>query len=284
MARILLTGATGKISTAIIEAMRGSGHELVGVVRNPSAGHKLGIEVRGGDLEKPRSLEGAFGGVDTAFLLGPPGALAPYQMSNALWAARQAGVKHVVRMSAIGAAHDAPTLNGRLHALSDTEVAASGVPYTILKPHFFMQNLLMSARSVAEQGTLVLALGDAKLPMIDVADIAASAAAILRQPAAHAGQTYTLTGREAVSMAQVAAALSEALGVPVRYQAVPVAAAVEHMASFGADDFMQVAMRDYFTAYSAGWASPVTDAVERLTGRAPRTIAEFARAVAPAFR
>jgi uncharacterized protein YbjT (DUF2867 family) len=284
MAKILLTGASGKVSTAIIEAMRGSGHELIGLVRDPAAGQKLGIEVRRGDLEKPRSLEGAFVGIDTAFLLGPPGALAPYQMSNAIWAARQAGVGHVVRMSAIGAAHDAPTLNGRLHALSDTELAASGVAYTILKPHFFMQNLLMSARSVAEQGTLYLALGDAKLPMIDVADIAASAAAILRQPAAHDGQTYTLTGGEAVSMAQVAAALSDALGAPVRYHAVPVAAAVEQIASFGADDFMQVAMRDYFTAYSGGWASPVTDAVQRLTGRVPRTIAEFARAAAPAFR
>jgi hypothetical protein len=95
MATILLTGANGNVASV-------------------------------GDLERPRSLEGAFDGVDAALLLCPPGPLAPYHTSNALWAARQAGVKHVVRASAIGAAHDAPTLNGRLHALSDDEARRIG--------------------------------------------------------------------------------------------------------------------------------------------------------------
>lgn len=283
MATILLTGANGKTSAATIAALKASGHKLIGLVRDPSKAEQLGIGLRTGDLEKPRSLEGAFDGVDTAWLLSPPGPLAPYQMSNALWAARQAGVKHIVRMSAVGAAHDAPTVNSRTHALSDAELAGSGIPFTLLKPHFFMQNFLWTATSIIEQAAIYYALGDAKLPVIDVADIAASAAAVLSNPQPHAGKTYTLTGGVAVSMAQVAAAIAEAVGKPVKYVPVPVAAAVDSLTKMGMDDYGQVAMRDYFTAYSDGWQSQVTDAVKQLTGKAPRSIAEFAQQYAGAF-
>jgi uncharacterized protein YbjT (DUF2867 family) len=283
MATILLTGATGQVSKATIAALQGAGHRLIGLVRDPAKAKDLGIELRTGDLDKPRSLEGAFDGVDTAFLLSPPGPLAAFQQSNALYAARQAKVKHVVRMSAVGAAHDAPTVNSRIHALSDTELERSGIAYTIVKPHFFAQNMMMAAGSIAEQGALYFALGEAKLPMVDVEDIAASVAAILQDPAPHAGKTYTLTGPEAISMHQFASVIGEAIGKPVKYTAVPIAAAVDSFAQMGFDDYNQVALRDYFTAYSNGWQSTPTDAVAKLTGRAPRTIADFAKRYAAAF-
>jgi len=286
MATILLTGANGKVSSAAIAALQGSGHKLVALVRDEAKGAELaakGVEVRVGDLEKLRTVENLFGGVDVAFLLSAPGPGAPLQASNALWAAQQAGVKHVVRMSAVGAAHGAPTLNSRLHALSDSELVASGIPYTILKPHFFMQNLLGLAQTVVDQGMLFFGLGDAKLPMIDVRDIAGSVAAVLANPTPHANKTYTLTGPAAVSMHQFAAAVGEAIGKSVKYQPVPVAAMVETFAKYGADDYTQVAMRDYFTAYSAGWEDAVTTVVKDLVGREPRGIQEFARDFSGAF-
>src|SRR5581483_12414050 len=120
MTTILLTGANGNVTGATVRALKGQGHRLIGLLRDPAKAKGLeGVELRQGDLAKPRTLEGAFDGVDVAWVLTPAGALAPYLSSNALWAARQAGVKHVVRLSAIGAAHDAPSLNGRMHALSD---------------------------------------------------------------------------------------------------------------------------------------------------------------------
>ena len=164
MATILLTGANGKSSTATIAALKGSGQKVIGLVRDAAKGKDLGIELRVADLERPRTLEGVFDGVDAAWLVAPPSPLAPYHASNALWAAKQAGVKHVVRMSAVGAAHDAPTVNSRLHALSDAEVAASGIPFTILKPHFFLQNLLFSAGTIAQEGAMYWAFGEAKFP------------------------------------------------------------------------------------------------------------------------
>lgn len=287
MATILLTGATGNISSKAIRALHGTGHKLIGLVRDAERAKDLaalGVELRVGDLDKLRSVEHAFEGVDTAFVLTQPGPLAPAQSSNALWGARQGGVKHVVRLSAIGAAHDAPTLNSRLHALSDSELERSGIAYTILKPHFFMQNLMMSTRTIAEQATIFMALGDAKLPMIDVHDIADVAAKVLSAPAPHAGKTYTLTGGTSIGIAEVASAVGAALGKPVTYQPVPVAAMVDTLAKLGVDDYGQTALRDYFTAYSRGWQNQVTPTVKQITGNEPRGIEGLARAIAAAVK
>lgn len=282
---ILITGATGKVAGATIRALQGQGHKIIGLVRDAAKGkdlEALGVELKVGDLEKLRTVESAFEGIDVAFVCVPGGFLAPLMASNALWAARRGGVKHVVRLSAVGAAHDAPTINSRLHALSDSELMSSGLKWTILKPHFFMQNLLGMAGSIREQGTIYMALGDAKLPIVDVRDIGASAAKILAAPSAHAGKTYTLTGAP-VSMHDVAAALGDAIGKPAKYVAVPVAVAVDNMTKMGADEYAQVAMRDYLTAYSGGWQSAPTTAVKDITGHDPRTIADFARDFAAAF-
>lgn len=285
MATILLTGANGKVSSEAIRGLQGQGHRLIGLVRDPAKAKNLealGVELKVGDLEKLRTVEALFEGIDVAWLLTVPGPTAPLQASNALWAARRAGAKHVVRLSAVGAAHDAPTLNSRLHALSDAELMGAGIPFTILKPHYFMQNLLMSARTVAEEGVLSQAFGDAKVPMIDVKDIGAVAAKVLAAPAAHAGKTYTLTGAP-VSLTEVASAIGQAVGKPVKYVPVPVASVVESIAKMGGDDYRQVSLRDYLTAYAGGWMATPTSTVKDITGRDPRSITEFARDSAGAF-
>src|SRR5262249_27450479 len=160
--------------------------------------------------ERPRSLGRAFAGAETVWILTPPGPRSPEQSSNALWAARQAGARRVVRMSAVGAAHDAPTLNSRMHALSDAELIASGIAYTIRKPHYSMQTLLLAAPSIAGKGAIYFAFGDAKLPIIDARDVGETAARVLTSPG-HENRIYTLTGPRAWSFHEVAAALGNAL-------------------------------------------------------------------------
>jgi len=282
---ILITGATGNISSGIIAQLKGSEHRLRALVRNPEKAEELkrqGVEIRVGDLEKPWTLGPAFADVDTVWILAPPGPRAPEQCSNALWAARQGGAKHVVRMSAFGAAHTAPTINSRLHALSDAELVGSGMPFTILKPHFFMQNLMMAAQSVAQQGALYFALADGKMGLIDSRDISDFAAHVLTTEG-HEGKTYTLTGPASLSMYQIAAAIGEAVGKTVTYVPVPVEGARQSMAQMGMDEWMVNLMCDYFTAYSANWGDLVTDDFQRLTGKSPRSIEQFARDFRGAF-
>src|SRR4051812_32857556 len=96
MATILLTGATGNVTSSVLPELQGSGHKLVGLVRDPAKAQALaaqGVELRRGDLTQLRTVEAAFTGIDVVFLLAPPGFLAPTQMSNALWGARKGGVK-----------------------------------------------------------------------------------------------------------------------------------------------------------------------------------------------
>lgn len=283
--KIAVTGATGNVAPQIISLLRAAGHSVRALVRNPTKAAGLaaqGVELVEGDLSRPRTLEHAFDGVDAVMSIVPPGPLAPQQASAVTWAARQARVGHIVRLSAFGAAHNAPTVNSRLHALSDAELERSDLPYTILKPHFFMQNLFMAAESVVKEGAMYLALGDGKLGMIDVMDIAAVAATVLTTPG-HIGKTYVMTGPASVNMTQVAEAFSHATGKPVRYVPIPVAALDQGLSQMGMDDFGRTLLCDYFTAYSNNWGDVVTDEVARLLGRPARSIADFAQAVAPAF-
>ena len=224
----------------------------------------------------------AFAGAETVWVLTPPGPRAPEQSSNALWAARQAGATHVVRMSAVGAAFDAPTINSRMHMLSDAELSNSGLPFTIVRPHFFMQNLMMSAQSVAKEGAMYLALGEGKLGLIDSRDISEFAAKVLTTPG-HEGKTYTLTGPQSLNMTQVAALLGQALKKPVKYVAVPNEAAVSSMTQMGMDEWMVNALSDYFAAYSRNWADLVTPDFQKVVGKEPRSFSDFARDFAGAF-
>ena len=282
---ILITGATGNISSGIIAQIKGTEHRFLALVRHPGKAEELkrqGVEPRVGDLEKPWTLGPAFAGADTVWVLAPPGPRAPEQCSNALWAARQAGARHVVRMSAIGAAHTAPTINSRLHALSDAELIASGIPFTILKPHFFMQNLMMAAQSVAQQGAMYLAVADGKMGLIDSRDISDFAVHVLTTEG-HEGKTYTLTGPASLTLHQVAAAIGEAVGMEVKYVPVGVEAARQSMLGVGMDEWSVNLLCDYFIAYGANWGDLVTDDFQRVTGQAPRSISQFARDFAGAF-
>lgn len=259
---ILITGANGSVSSAVLAALKGSKDHVRAMVRNPEKATALntqGIEAVVGDFDKPATLPKAFDGVHTLWLLTAGGPLAPLHNSHAIWAARKAGVSHVVRMSAVGAAHNAPTINSRLHALSDAELASSGLAYTILKPHFFMQNLMMSAQTVAKDGAMYWALGDGQLGMVDVRDIGEFAAKVLTG-GGHESRTYTLTGPQSLSLGQVAEQLGAALKKPVKYQAVSLEQAIASMSQMGMAGYMLDMMGDYLTAYGNGWetSSPPT--------------------------
>jgi uncharacterized protein YbjT (DUF2867 family) len=284
---ILITGATGSVSTALLETLKGSDFRLRALVRDESKGaapKRNGIEVAVADLDEAETLAPAFEGVDDLWLLTGLGPRAPENSMNALWAARQAGVKRVVRMSAVGASHDAPTRNGRLHALSDDELEHSGMKWTILRPHFFMQNLFASADGIAGQGNIYLNMGEGKLGMIDVRDIAEAAARIfLDDPERHHRKIYTLTGPASLSFAEAAAQLSAALARTISYVPVTHEAARESMLGMGFSKWVAGMMIEYGKAYAAGWGDFTTTHFHDVVGRPSRSFATFARDLAGTF-
>jgi uncharacterized protein YbjT (DUF2867 family) len=286
---LLMTGATGVVSSALIRALEPAKNvKLRALVRDPNKTHALrqrGIEAVAGDLDDPESLSPAFEGVTDLWLLTAVSPRQPENSMNALWAAKRAGVERVVRMSAIGADHDAPSRNGRLHALSDAELMASSLKWTILRPHFFMQNLLMSAASIAQQGALYFDMGQGKLGMIDVRDIGAFAARVLTSaPAEHHGKIYTLTGPSSISFEEVAAQLSQGIDKPVRYVPVPHEATRSAVLGMGMSAWLAGMMVEYGTAYAENWGNFTTPHVQDLLGRPAISVLEFARDHAAAFR
>jgi len=284
---VLVTGATGTVSTALLGALKGTPSLRVrALIRDPAKAEGLkkdGVEVAHGDLEEPDTLAEAFDGVDILWLLTPASALEPSMGSNAVLAAKQAKVKHIVRNSAIKAGHDAPNRNGRLHALVEEAVKASGIPWTILRPHYYMQNLLSSAGSVASDGMLYMNMGQGRVGMIDGRDVGVFAARVIEDPARHAGKTYTPTGPQATTMAEAAETLSSVLGKRVNYVALPPEAAQQAMLGFGLSRWFVGNVVDYGRVYSEGWGDFVTSDFKDVTGKEARSFNQFATDFAPAF-
>lgn len=265
---ILITGANGNVSSALLHALDLESLDVRALVRDPAKAPE-NVPVRVADLNDPASLTSAFEGVDVLWLLTPMGPLAPHASSNAVWAARQVGVGHIVRLSAIGAAHDAPTRNGRLHALSDVELTNSGLRWTVIRPASFMQNLI----GAVADGTLYGATGEGRTGMIDTRDIADFAAHVLADPDPHAGRTYTLTGPASISLHDAAAQIG------VEYQPLTPAQAYAAMRDAGLDRSFASMGAEYASAYSTGWADYTTTDFADVTGRRPRSFADFARDV-----
>ncbi|GAA4528734.1 SDR family oxidoreductase [Nonomuraea ferruginea] len=283
---VLITGATGTVSTALIDALEGADVRLRALVRDASRADGLRdrAEVVVGDLDDPRSLAPAFEGVQDLWLLTPNSPRAPENSMNAVWAARQAGVERVVRLSVIGAAHDAPNRSGRLHALSDQELERSGLRWTILRPHWFMQNLLNETGDIAATGTFSLNVASSRVGMIDVRDIAECAARVLLDaPDRHHGRTYTLTGPRSLTFDEVAAELGRVLGRPVAYLPVSDEAKHKTLLGHGVPEWIADMLEEYARAYVSGWGDVTTDAVAGLLGRPPRDVADFARDHAARF-
>ena len=270
---ILITGANGTIGSALLRVLDASDTEIKALVRDLGKTPDLpGLAVLAGDLDSPRSLGPAFEGVDTLWLLTAMGPRAPHQSMNAVWAARQAGVRHIVRVSAVGAAYDAPTRNGRLHALSEAELRASGIAWTIIRPHFFMQNLL----GAVIDGMLFGATGEGRLGMVDVRDVADFGARALREPEAHAGKIYTLTGPAAISLREAARDIEAALNRPITYQPISAEQAEAAMLEAGMDAWDAAVNAEYGIAYAGGWGNFTTSDLPNLLGRPARSFAEFA--------
>jgi len=284
---VLVTGATGTVSTALLGALRGTPSlRLRALVRDPAKAEGLkkdGVEVAHGDLEEPDTLAEAFDGVDIVWLLTPASALEPSMGSNAVLAAKRAKVKHIVRNSAIKAGHDAPNRNGRLHALVEEAVKASGIPWTIVRPHYYMQNLLSSASSVASDSALYMNMGKGRVGTIDGRDVGVFAAKVIEHPDRHVGKIYNPTGPESIDMAAAAETLSRVLGKQVNYVALPQDAAQQAMLGFGLSRWFVGNVVDYGRVYSDGWGDFTTSDFKDITGQEARTFKQFATDFAPAF-
>ncbi|MCH8089597.1 MAG: SDR family oxidoreductase [Chloroflexi bacterium] len=285
--KILVTGATGNVGSLLIPILANLGADVRALVHSESKAQGLkdaGVEVVVGDLDKPDTLDAAFRGVDKVFLITPPNPNQVIQAKNGIAAAKRTGNPFIVRMSA-GALKEMPGALPRVsgqHSEIDAELRASGLPYTILKPHFFMQNTMMAGQTVASDGAVYMPMKEGKLGMIDVRDIVDVAVKVLTEDG-HEGKTYELTGPASISFHDVAAGLSKALGKEVKYVDVPLEAGREGMLGMGLPEWFADAMTEYNKAFSEGYGDFTTPDVEEMTGHPARSYETLARDFAQVF-
>ena len=275
--KVTVTGATGNIGQLVVPALLAGGAEVTAFVRDSKKAEGLksqGVTVVNGQYTDAAAVQTAFAGADAILMIAPPNPDAAKQMSALITAAKKSGSPHVVRMSAIKAAADAPTENGKLHHVSDMELKESGLPYTILRPHLFMQNIWMSIPTIQEQNKIYYGMGNGKLGMIDVRDIADVAVKILLN-GSHQGETLNPTGPESITFTQVAEAISKFLDEEVSYIPVSYEQVRQSIIELGWGDWAGQVMHDYAKAFTEGWGDFTTDDVEKVTGNKSRSIDQF---------
>lgn len=284
---ILVIGGRSKIGSALTESLRERGERVRVLIRDQEAVPAGdGVETVVGDLAQPDSLRAAMSGVEKVFLLSSPHRDAVRWHQNAIDAARAAGISLLVRSSIIGADRNTPAEFVNAHTQCDEYLQQSGLNYVIVRPNLFLQNVPESTiPSIDADGNFYVDAGDARISMVDTRDVAAVASVVLTE-GGHEGGQYDVTGPEALSYQDVAAKLSSKLGRQITYVDAPDDAVRSTLLSFGLDQWFVDALvglyQDYRRSGTDGYASVVTDTVQRLTGSPARSLDSLLVEIEPA--
>jgi uncharacterized protein YbjT (DUF2867 family) len=275
---ILVIGGRSKIGSALIDELLTKGEPVRALVRSGEDKGSLPESVAAvtGDLADLDSLRLAVEGVDRLFLLCGPIRDAVALNRNAIDVAKEAGVRLLVRSSILGSDSSSSATFVRDHGSCDAYLAESGVPHAVVRPNLFMQNVPENTiPSIDADGNFYVNAGNARISFTDTRDVAAVAATLLSEPR-HEDRIYEVTGPEALSYHDVATKLSQALGHKVTYIDAPDEAIRAALLGFGMDDWLVGALVDLYQDYQRsgtdGYATQVTDTVERLTGRPARSL------------
>jgi uncharacterized protein YbjT (DUF2867 family) len=274
---ILVKGATGDIGSKVLRRLSEVGIRVRALSRTPERGEALPhVEWARTDLAEPETLPAVFAGADRLFLLtGNVRSMTTLQ-KNAIDAAAAASIEHMVKLSARGAQPGSKSAIGRWHHEVETYLKDSGLRWTMLRPHVFMQNLLDQAPRIREDGELRAASGDGRIPFIDTRDIADAAVAALTEED-HAGETYILTGGAALDYDQVADIVGTAIDRPVRYVAESFEEARTRLQNEGIPGWLidsRLALAYYQRADRE--TARLARGVFELTGHPPRSMIQFA--------
>jgi len=283
-AMILVCGASGRVGGEVVRQLQAKGAAVRCLVRDRlRARTALGdfVAVAQGDLDEGRGLGAALDGVSAMFLMSPAGASLAARQLAALRAATAAGVARVVKLS--GSAWTMRpgrmTSTGAAHAAVEAAIKASGVAHAFLRPNAFMQTMLVRLRGELAAGDhFGLALGAARIALIDVRDIAAVAAHALTAPAA-GNSALELSGPQAWSGDEIAALASTILGRTIAYRPLPGETAVAAAAARGEPPYVQQHLREVFALMAEGAAAQVTDTVGQMTGSTARPLTAWLREI-----
>ncbi|MFZ3471181.1 SDR family oxidoreductase [Streptomyces sp. 4.24] len=287
----VITGATGNVGSELVRILAAAGEPVTAVSRRaPEHALPEGVRHHRADLAEPQSLRPALEGAGALFLL-----VAGEDPRSVLELAAAGGVRRVVLLSSQGVGTRPEQY--RHPAAFEEAVRRSGLERTVLRSGGLDSNAFAWAGSIRAHRTAAAPFGDVGLPVVDPADVAEVAAAVLRSGGGagtgagtgagigggpHAGATYELTGPVPVTPRERAEAIAGAIGEPVRFVEQSPEEARAQMLTFMPEPAVEGTLAILGAPVAAERA--VSPAVERILGRAPRPFAAWADRAAPAFR
>lgn len=280
---ILITGASGNVGSEVLKQAVADKLKIRAAYQSPERAKTApaGVETAIMDYNRLESIRAALQGIEKVFLVGPPTANVAEMEGRFVDEAKSAGVKHLVKLSALGG-HQA--IFPGLHRDSEEKIEASGLPYTFLRPNGFMQNFVnYNAGTIKSQNAFYGAQGNGAVSHIDIRDIGATAVKVLSS-GGHEGKAYALTGPEALTNSRIAEKLSRVTGRKISYVDLPPAEFKKGMLAAGVPEWSADALLDLQRLYREGKAALVDPTVETLLGRKATSFDQFAADYASVFR
>jgi NAD(P)H dehydrogenase (quinone) len=258
---IAVTGSSGLIGGAVAWLLADAGAE----VRPLTRAH--------GAYEETDRLAASLAGAQTVFLVsGGESANRLAGHYSAVEAIVRSGARHIVYLSFFGAAADCAFTLGRDHFHTEQRIRETGLGFTFLRDNFYQSMVPAFADA---SGVIRGPADGGRLSAVHNADVAEAAAAVLLDPARHAGATYDLTGPDARTMPELADALARASGRPVTFVDETVDEAYASRARYGAPAFLVDGWVSTYIAIAKGEVDAVSPDVERLTGHPARTLEQY---------
>lgn len=271
---IFITGATGNIGREVVNELIRLGEPIRAAVIHQEEAQRVanGVEVVIFDFADPASYGPALEGVQKIFLMRPPQLTDMDSTLNPFVDyAKSEGVEHIVFVSLLGVED-----NSRVpHYAAEQHIKSSKVPYTFLRPSFFMQNLSTTHKAeIRDKDEIYVPVGKAKTSFIDARDIGVVAARVLVE-AGHQNKSYDLTGSESLDYYEAAEIFTEVLARKITYRNPSIPAFVWHSLRQGQALMFVLVMAMLYSNTRKGLADVITDDVSRLLGRPPITFRRF---------
>src|SRR5262245_51143963 len=282
---ICVTGAGGTVGSEVVKQLRAAKAAIRAAYfskEKADAARASGIDSVIIDYNRSETLRAAFQGCDKLFLLGPNTQNQSELELNAVEAAKAAGVKHIVKLSMLGADEEAVSF-AKTHRPVEKAIESSGLDWTFLRPNGFMQNVVTyMGETIRSEGVFYSACGEAKISHVDVRDIAAVAVKALTEPG-HERMAYVLTGPQALTYDEIAAKLWYVLGRTINHINLAPSDMKGGMLAAGTPEWYADMLLDLERYYREQEASLIAKDIKQVTGRDPIPFEKYAREAAPSL-
>jgi NAD(P)H dehydrogenase (quinone) len=280
-AKVLISGATGDTGRAAVRESLTLGLDVRAMAHGSDSRSEtlkiLGAELVTGDLLEVDTVRAAMKGVGAAYFVWPVKEGLIQAAVNFVQAAKEAGVATVINLSQRSADRHSKSWSCRDSFIAEQVFDRSGLQIIHLRPTYFLEWLLYPWQlPFLRQGVLRLPAGKGRHSPIAADDQGRAVAALLRNPTDHVGRTIPLSGPVEMDHEEMAAELTKALGRKITFVDLPIDEYCASIADMGVPPYVVQHLRGAMAHYQNGHMSGSDDNIERLTGRRPMTVAEFA--------